>query len=37
LGKEVARQPRKMLPNLTIPSAEKALELTISPQTNEKE
>ena len=37
LGKGVARQPRKMLPNLTIPSAEQVLESTISQQINEKE
>ena len=36
-GKEVARKSRKILLNLTIPSAEKVLQLTLSPQTNEKE
>ena len=37
LGKEVVRKSRKILPNLTIPSAEKVLQSAISPQTNKKE
>jgi hypothetical protein len=36
-GKEVVNRSRKILPNLLIPSAEKVLQCTISPQTYREE
>ena len=36
-GKEAVSRPRKILPNLTIPSVEKVSQPTISPQTYREE